>query len=109
MAEVKFLVGTQEQYNGVVSKDPNTLYFLTDTLKIMKGDKDYTSSVLLVTSFPDSGQIQGKLYINTTTGVGQIWTGAAWQTVLDKIGLVNDLTTGGTDKALTAEQGKTLK
>lgn len=109
MAEVKFLVGTQEQYNGVVSKDQNTLYFLTDTLKIMKGDKDYTSSVLLVTSFPDSGQIQGKLYINTTTGVGQIWTGAAWQTVLDKVGLVNDLTTGGTDKALTAEQGKTLK
>lgn len=109
MAEVKFLVGTQEQYNGVVSKDQNTLYFLTDTLKIMKGDKDYTSSVLLVTSFPDSGQIQGKLYINTTTGVGQIWTGATWQTVLDKVGLVNDLTTGGTDKALTAEQGKTLK
>ena len=109
MAEVKFLVGTQEQYNGVVSKDQNTLYFLTDTLKIMKGDKDYTSSVLLVTSFPDSGQIQGKLYINTTTGVGQIWTGAAWQTVLDKVGLVNDLTTGGTDKALTAEQGKVLK
>lgn len=109
MAEVKFLVGTSEQYNGVASKDTNTLYFLTDTLKIMKGESDYTSSVLLVNSFPDSGQIQGKLYINITTGVGQIWTGAAWQTVLDKIGLVNDLTTGGTDKALTAEQGKTLK
>lgn len=109
MAEVKFLVGTSEQYNGVTSKDTDTLYFLTDTLKIMKGDKDYTSSVLLVTSFPESGQIQGKLYINTSTGVGQIWTGAAWQTVLDKVGLINDLTTGGTDKALTAEQGKVLK
>lgn len=109
MAEVKFLVGTKSQYEGLKTKDENTLYFLSDALEIMKGSVNYTSSVIFADTLPESGQIQGKLYINTTTGIGSVWTGTAYKEVLTKIELVNDLTTGGTTKALTAEQGKVLK
>lgn len=109
MAEVKFLVGTKSQYDALKAKDKNTLYFLSDALEIMKGSVNYTSSVIFADALPESGQIQGKLYINTTTGIGSVWTGSAYKDVLTKIELVDDLTTGGTNKALTAEQGKVLK
>ena len=109
MAEVKFLVGTKSQYDALGAKDENTLYFLSDALEIMKGSVNYTSSVIFADALPESGQIQGKLYINTTTGIGSVWTGSAYKDVLTKIELVDDLTTGGTNKALTAEQGKVLK
>lgn len=109
MAEVKFLVGTKSQYDALKAKDENTLYFLSDALEIMKGSVNYTSSVIFADALPESGQIQGKLYINTTTGIGSVWTGSAYKDVLTKIELVDDLTTGGTNKALTAEQGKVLK
>lgn len=108
--KVTFLTGTQQAYSALESRDANTLYFLTDTLKIMKGDADYTSSVLIAESFPEAGQIQGKLYIVGTTG--KIWNGKSWTTVFEQRSIpqiVNDLTTGGADKALSAEQGKVLK
>lgn len=108
--KVLFVTGTQAAYNGLETKDANTLYFLSDTLQIMKGDKDYTSSVIVTSSLPESGQIQGKLYIVGTTG--SIWNGKSWTTVFqqpDIPEIVNDLTTGGADKALSAEQGKVLK
>ena len=109
MAEVKFLVGTQTQY-AAATKDTNTLYFLSDAKKIMKGADDYTASVLFVDVLPTSGQIQGKLYIVGNTG--SMWNGTAWVTVFEKAvatTIVNDLTTGGADAALSAEQGKVLK
>lgn len=109
MSEVKFLVGTKAQYDSVISKDENTLYFLNDTLDIMKGTKNYSSSVLFVTSLPESGQLQGKLYVDTNAGDGYTWNGSNWVKVISKIDVINDLTTGGTDKALSAEQGKVLK
>ena len=38
MAKVNFLHGTETNYNGLSTKDSNTLYLLTDTKKIYKGD-----------------------------------------------------------------------
>lgn len=108
--DVRFLTGTQEQYNGLEPKDTNALYFLTDVQKIMKGSVDYTSSVIFADSFPESGQIQGKLYIVGTTG--QKWNGTGWDKVFEQAvptQIVNDLTTGGASSALSAEQGKVLK
>lgn len=110
MAEVKFLTGTKAQYDGLESKDQGTLYFLSDVHKIMKGEDDFTSSVIFGESFPESNQAQGVLYIVGTTG--KIWNGSTFVTVFEKAvptPIVNDLTTGGTDKALSAEQGKVLK
>lgn len=38
MAKVNFLHGTEINYEGLSTKDSNTLYLLTDTKKIYKGD-----------------------------------------------------------------------
>lgn len=38
MANVKFKVGTQAQYDQITEKDPTALYWLTDTHKLYKGD-----------------------------------------------------------------------
>ena len=108
--DVKFITGTQEQYNLLEQKDSATLYFLTDVHKIMKGSADYTSSVIFADTLPESGQVQGKLYIVGTTG--SKWNGIGWDTVFEKAvptTIVDDLTTGGSSSALSAEQGKVLK
>lgn len=110
MVEVKFLTGTKAQYDGLESKDQGTLYFLSDVHKIMKGEDDFTSSVIFGESFPESNQAQGVLYIVETTG--KIWNGSKFVTVFEKAvptPIINDLITGGIDKALSAEQGKVLK
>lgn len=108
--DVRFLTGTEAQYNDLGTKDANALYFLTDVQKIMKGSVDYTSSVIFADNLPDSGQIQGKLYVVGTTG--SKWNGTGWDTVFEKAvptTIVDDLTTGGASSALSAEQGKVLK
>lgn len=38
MANVLFKVGTREQFNNIVEKSANTLYWLTDTQQLYKGD-----------------------------------------------------------------------
>lgn len=88
MAKVNFSVAkTLSTYNGLPSKDTNTLYFITDAKKIYKGDIDVTSAVEIVTSFDStagSGNInladavEGKFYVNATTFEMRIKNGAAW-------------------------------
>ena len=58
---VQFYTATYNQYKAA-EKDNNTLYFLTDTQQIMKGNYDYTSSVMFVDGLPSTG-IPGRLYI----------------------------------------------
>lgn len=41
MANVIFKFGTRAQYDALTSKDVNTLYWLTDTLELMKGEDCY--------------------------------------------------------------------
>ena len=79
MAKVLFKQGTLSQYTSLGTKDPNTLYFITDTHKIYKGDVDYTDSVIIGT-IPGTG-IQGKLYIDDTTGEVKVYVGSAWKTI----------------------------
>lgn len=107
MNDVLLKVATKAKYEALNTKDPNTLYFITDEKVIMKGSEDFTQSVIIATELPATGQIQGKLYI--VGNKGSIWNGTAWVTVFDKPVIVDDLTTGGSDKFLSAEQGKVLK
>lgn len=50
MAQVKFLFGTLSQYNNLATKDDNSLYFITDTYEIYKGQHLYTSSYEVATT-----------------------------------------------------------
>ena len=108
---VKFIESTKAKYNGLAVKDEGTLYYLSDTKEVYKGSTLYNGSVEVVDSLPTSGQAQGRIYFVTSTETGSVWTGTEWKVVISKteVPLVNDLTTGGTDSALTAEQGKILK
>lgn len=65
---VTFYAMTQSQFDGTSPKDSNTLYFLTDTGKIYKGDVALTDSVIVTNSIPEvSAAVKNKLYINSTT------------------------------------------
>lgn len=80
MNKVNFVGGTQALYNAIVTKDPNSLYFISDTQRVYKGDVDVTQSVIPVINFPESG-ITGKIYVHKNTLETRIYDEGAWKTV----------------------------
>lgn len=63
--KVIFYAATKTQYDALDTKDANTLYFITDSGKIFKGDTDLTKSVARVTAFPEAtAAIPNVLYVN---------------------------------------------
>lgn len=61
------------------------LYFLTDTGEIYKGANPFTEACVLYTGTLPTTPARRKIYINTATGEGKIYTGSAWQTVIAPI------------------------
>lgn len=51
MAKVLYKRGTKATYLGLPVRDPNALYFCTDTRELFKGDDLYTDGVRLVDSY----------------------------------------------------------
>ena len=73
--KVIFYALTQSQFDGIPSKDTNTVYFITDSGKVYKGDVAVTDSVLPVASIPEvAAAVKNKLYINTTTFEAKVTT-----------------------------------
>lgn len=72
--------GLQAGYEAITTKDPNVLYFCTDTGKIYKGTVDFSNSVIVAASKPTT-PIVGKLYVLADTGTCEIYTGSAWKVV----------------------------
>lgn len=105
---VIFKATTQAAYDSITPKQQSTLYFLTDTKKICKGDEDITSCVFAGDTIPEvANAVKGKLYINTvdftckitldgtswiTTSPGYLTDGAEWASAdsnkLATIGLI---------------------
>lgn len=86
MAEnlVSFAVGTQAEYNAATKSD-NTLYFITDSKKIYKGEVSFGGSeVKTVTSYPATGEI-GVIYLNTSDGSCKFWNGTSYNTIVPEI------------------------
>lgn len=78
MPKVLFSYGLQSQYEGVQSKDTDTLYFITDTQRIYKGDtliSDVTHlNVSFVDAIPEVGSAQEDiLYVATVGGSTTLW------------------------------------
>lgn len=66
-ALVNFYVTDRAGYNGIGTKDQNTLYFLSDEQIVYKGTTDYTNSIIIVSAgaFPEvASAIPNKLYID---------------------------------------------
>ena len=86
MALVKFVSATAAQFAEVVSKDADTLYFISDERRIYKGDTPYSGGIYqTVDSFPGTGVIN-TLYVNTATGEVAYWNGTGYQTVVPATG-----------------------
>lgn len=107
MGKVNFKAGTLAQYTTLQSKSADTLYFLTDAKKIMKGDIDVTENIVVVTNFDGSAggvavenAFEGKFYINVTTFECRIKSGAAW--IVMSPGYITD----GTNFAQSGNDGK---
>ena len=72
--------GLQASYNALQTKDNNVLYFCTDTGKIYKGEVDFTNSVVVAASKPET-PIVGKLYVLADTNTVEVFVGGAWKVV----------------------------
>lgn len=74
MAKVVFKYGTQTQYDGLLEKDTNSLYFITDSGRIYKGNDEVASNdVKFVTEIPTpESAFEGILYIVYNSGNYQL-------------------------------------
>lgn len=82
MALVKFVQGTSVSYAGLPKKDADTLYFLTDTRVIMKGEVPFSGGIYkAVSQYPETGE-PNVIYVNTTDGSVQFWNGSAYQVMV---------------------------
>lgn len=78
MANISFAYGTKANYEGLQVKNNDTLYFLTDTLQIFKGASEYTKSCKLVSTLPESGQVQGIIYVRTSDFTLHVYNGTSY-------------------------------
>ena len=86
MSLVKFLTGSAADFQGLDSKDQDTLYFITDERRIYKGDVPFSGGIYqTVEEFPGTGVVN-TLYVNTATGQVSYWNGTGYQTVVPATG-----------------------
>lgn len=82
MANVNFYYGTKANFDAIDTKDSNTLYFITDTLQLYKGEDEYTKSTTFVTSLPGGNEArQGVIYITAGDLAAYRYTGSAYQKI----------------------------
>ena len=76
---VVFRAITQSAYDGLIAIDNNTLYFVTDSGRIYKGNTDVTACIT-VGQIPEVGSaVKGKLYVDSTTFASAITIdGTSW-------------------------------
>lgn len=96
MADVKFLYGPKANFDAMLTKDNDTLYFLTDTLQIYKGATEYTKSCKLVRTLPESSQVQGIIYFRLTDFTAHVYNGTEF-VQLNKANVTTIPTSGATD------------
>lgn len=104
MANVNFYYGTRANFDAIDTKDPNTLYFITDTLQLFKGEDEYTKSTAFVTTLPGAGEArQGVIYITAGNLAAYRYTGKAYQKI--NLGYATQIS----DAALSDDEMPTAK
>ena len=65
---VKFVSCTLSTYQGLAEHSAHTLYFITDTRRIYKGDVPFTGGLYeTCTAYPAKGNVN-TIYVNTKDG-----------------------------------------
>lgn len=74
---------TRAAYDEASASDKTSdkLFYLSDTGEIYRGTQSFSESVILYTTEPTSKAV-GKLYVNSETLEGKVWTGSAWKVVV---------------------------
>ena len=99
-----FWTGLQANYDSLVTpRDGHSFYFCTDSRNLYLGDNLYTDGVRVVVSRPsDTTAAVGVLYINSTSGLGEVFDGTNWKTIIRPV--VNTIT-GSTSSELVDASG----
>lgn len=117
-AEIQQLISDIEtqlsnKVDKVEGKGLSTNDFTDDLLNLLKKVSkplNYKGSVPTYNDLPTEGNLEGDIWNVTKTDVNYAWTGTDWDPFgSSAVNIVDDLTTGGTSAALSAEQGKVLK
>ena len=69
----------------VGDKTEDKLFYLSDTHEIYRGTQSFSESVILYTTTKPATPAVGKLYIESTTLEGWIYTGSAWTQVIQAV------------------------
>ena len=72
--------GTQAAYNALETKNPNLLYFCSDTGKLYKGDIDFTDNLIVASSKPET-PVAGKIYFLSDTDTVEVYISGAWKVI----------------------------
>ena len=79
---VKFVSCTLQTYNGLAERSAHTLYFITDTHRIYKGNVPFTGGLYeTCTAYPVTGNVN-TIYVNTKDGSAKYWDGKAYVTIV---------------------------
>ena len=117
-AEIQQLISDIEtqlsnKVDKVEGKGLSTNDFTDDLLNLLRKVSkplNYKGSVPTYNDLPTEGNLEGDIWNVTKTDVNYAWTGTDWDPFgSSAVNIVDDLTTGGTSAALSAEQGKVLK
>ena len=83
---IQYVVLTRTQFDAIALKDSTTLYFVSDTQELYRGNMNFSSAIVFYDDGerPARGAI-GKLYINNTSKEGSTWNGSAWSVVIPAI------------------------
>lgn len=100
---VKFVSCTFSTYQGLAEHSDHTLYFITDTHRIYKGNVPFTGGLYeTCTAYPAEGQIN-TIYVNTNDGSAKYWAGeAGWVTIV-KPAPASIIGTGSADEQATTK------
>lgn len=82
---VEFYKLSQSKYDSLESRDEDSLYFTTDTLRIYKGSVEYTKSCEIVNSLPDtSSGVFGKIYVNLQDNLPYVFNGSSYSQLIKR-------------------------
>jgi hypothetical protein len=103
MSQVKFVAATLADYQSLINKDDNALYFVEEEQRIYKGDTPYSGGIYeKVNALPEQGKIN-TLYIVGDKGDNvAYWDGTKYITVVKPTTVAADLS-ALTQRVTTAE------
>lgn len=82
--------GTQAAYDALQTKNPDLLYFCSDTGKLYKGSVDYTNNLVVAATKPEA-PIAGKIYFLSDTNTVEVYVNGNWKVVSYPIATTVDI------------------